>query len=118
MSTAGTENKQPSHAKKRIYICGPMTGLHDFNYPAFNAEAERLRALGYHVENPAENEHPEGQTWEGYMRAALRQMLTCDLVVMLDGWGMSRGARIEFELAIDLAIPLRNRGYCGDDIAS
>jgi hypothetical protein len=31
---------------KRIYIAGPMTGLPEFNYPAFNAEAQRLRGLG------------------------------------------------------------------------
>ena len=36
---------------KRIYIAGPMTGLPDFNYPAFNAAAARMRALGFEVEN-------------------------------------------------------------------
>lgn len=78
---------------KRIYIAGPMTGLPDFNYPAFNAEAGRLRALGYHVENPAEN--PAQDSWEAYMRQALRQMLTCDCVAMLPGWTESKGACLE-----------------------
>jgi recombination protein RecT len=32
---------------KRIYISGPMTGLPELNFPAFNAEAARLRALGF-----------------------------------------------------------------------
>lgn len=39
----------------RIYIAGPMTGLPDFNFPAFNDMAAILRGLGYHVENPAEH---------------------------------------------------------------
>lgn len=78
---------------KHIYIAGPMTGLPDFNYPAFHAEAARLRALGYHVENPAEN--PEQETWSGYMRQALRQMLTCDCVALLPGWANSKGATLE-----------------------
>lgn len=34
----------------RVYLAGPMTGLPDFNYPAFNAEEKRIRALGYIVE--------------------------------------------------------------------
>lgn len=91
---------------KRIYIAGPMTGLPEFNYPAFNAEAARIRALGYHVENPAENKAPECGTWQGYMRAALRQMLMCDSVAMLPGWGKSKGALIEYNLAKSLGLEI------------
>lgn len=80
---------------KRIYIAGPMTGLPEFNYPAFHAEAERLRALGYEVENPAENPDPQCGTWLGYMRMAIRQLMTCDAIALLPGWQWSRGARIE-----------------------
>lgn len=29
----------------RVYLSGPMTGIPDFNYPAFNAEEKRIRAL-------------------------------------------------------------------------
>ena len=103
--------------KKRIYICGPMTGLPEFNYPAFNAEAKRLRELGYHVENPAENEHPADQTWAGYMRAALRQMLTCDAVAVLDGWASSKDAKLELDVAEAVGIPISYHALireCGD----
>jgi len=47
----------------RIYIAGPMTGLPEFNYPAFNAAAEYLRSLGHHVENPADNPVPACKSW-------------------------------------------------------
>jgi hypothetical protein len=60
-----------------------MTGLPDLNYPAFHAEAARLRALGYTVENPAENVPPNPPSWENYMRLGLRQMLACDALVLL-----------------------------------
>lgn len=89
----------------RLYLAGPCTGYIDFNYPAFHAEAARLRALGYHVENPAENTACE--TWQAYMRNAIRQMLTCDMVAMLTGFENSKGASIEFHLALDLGIPVR-----------
>ena len=80
---------------RRIYLAGPMTGIPDYNYPAFHAEAARLRALGYHVENPAENQAPECGTWEAYLRIALRQMLTCEVVALLPGWIARRGATLE-----------------------
>lgn len=87
---------------KRIYLAGPMTGLPDYNYPAFHAVAARLRALGHHVENPAEN--PGQETWQAYMRQALRQMLTCDLVALLPGWADSRGATLERYIAQQVGI--------------
>lgn len=90
--------------KPRIYLAGPMTGLPDFNYPAFHAAAAALRARGYHVENPAENPVPPCATWLGYMRLALAQLATCDAVCVLPGWRQSRGARIEHGLAMDLGL--------------
>jgi hypothetical protein len=83
----------------RIYLSGPMSGLPDYNYPAFNTEAARLRALGYAVENPAENPLPANAPWDLCMRAAIRQMLACDAVAFLPGWQHSRGANVEIELA-------------------
>ncbi len=32
---------------KRIYLSGLMSGLPELNFPAFHAEAARLRALGF-----------------------------------------------------------------------
>ena len=93
--------------KKKVYLAGPMSGLPDNNYPAFNAEAARLRALGYFVENPAENTPPECGSWQGWMRLSIRQMLTCDIVALLPGWRNSRGASIEYNLAQKLCIECR-----------
>lgn len=89
---------------KSIYLSGPMTGLPESNYPAFNAEAERLRALGYRVENPAENPAPHCGSWAGYMRYAIAQMMTCDVVAHLPGWMESRGAALEHFVARKLDI--------------
>lgn len=83
----------------RVYIAGPMTGQPDFNYPAFNSAAAKLRALGLEVLNPAENPPPPCGTWTGYMRMALRQLVECDCIVLLPGWSDSKGALIERRLA-------------------
>ena len=89
----------------RIYLAGPMTGHLNFNYPAFNAEAARLRALGLMVENPAQN--PKQASWNDYMRVGIRQMLTCTHVALLPGWESSHGACLERSLAITLGIPVQ-----------
>jgi hypothetical protein len=92
---------------RRIYLAGPMTGIPDFNYPAFHAEAARLRQLGYHVENPAEGNVPPCGTWVGYMRNAIQQLMTCEAVALLPNWQKSRGALIEHGLAVNLGLPAR-----------
>jgi hypothetical protein len=81
----------------RLYIAGPMTGLPDFNYPAFNAEARVWRCRGFHVENPAEG--PDLSSWSEYMRRALRQLLTCEAICLLPGWTQSKGATTEWLVA-------------------
>lgn len=88
-----------------IYISGPMTGIKDYNYPAFNAIAAQLREAGYKVANPAENSPPPCNSWQGYMRIAIKQMMDCDAVIMIDGWEKSKGANVEFELAVKVGIP-------------
>lgn len=97
-----------TQALKRIYIAGPMSGLPDFNYPAFHAAAAVLRAQGHQVENPAENPAPTCGTWQGYMRMSLRQIAACDCLCMLPGWRTSRGARIEHGLALDLGLDVQD----------
>lgn len=88
----------------KLYLAGPMSGLLDNNYPAFNAEAARLRALGYIVCSPAENITPPCGSWEGYMRLAIAQLVTCDTIALLPDWISSRGAVIEHNLARELGI--------------
>lgn len=77
----------------RIYIAGPMTGLPEFNYPAFHEAASAWRAEGWEVSNPAE--HFEGATdlaYLDYVVADLAELRTCDAIAMLPGWD-GKGAR-------------------------
>lgn len=90
----------------RIYIAGPMTGLPELNYPAFNREAARLRSLGFEVLNPAENPEPPCGTWQGYMRMAVAQLVQCEAVALLYGWQNSPGACVEYWLAWTLGLDI------------
>lgn len=88
----------------RLYLAGPMTGLPENNYPEFNRIADYLRRQGFHVENPAENDLPENSSWADYMRVAIGQLIKCDVVVQLEGWEKSEGARFETDIALRLKI--------------
>lgn len=94
-----------------IYISGPMTGKPDLNFPAFNAEAARLRNLGFRVVNPAEVQMPPETTWAGFMRVDIAAMLnSCDTVVVLPGWNRSKGAQLEVYLARQLGLRVAKAG--------
>lgn len=80
---------------KRIYIAGPMTGLPDLNFPAFNRAAAILRAVGYVAVNPAEINPDPAAKWQDCMFRDLAELDTCDAILMLHGWEKSPGAQIE-----------------------
>lgn len=74
-----------------------MTGIKDWNFPAFNKAQKELEALGYEVENPASHGCGLDHPWEYYLKMALTQMLTCDIIVVLPGWTASEGAVLEVD---------------------
>lgn len=96
-------------------MAGPMTGIPSNNVPAFDAAADRLRALGHDVVNPADlnremGHDPREQTpphmYGEFMRADLKALLGVEAVVVLPGWGRSRGARLETDVARAIGIPI------------
>ncbi len=94
---------------RRVYIAGPISGMPDLNFPAFNAAASRLLHLGFVVENPVANwdaPDPTSRSWLDWMRMDLVRMSRVDWLFMLPGWQRSRGATIEHRLASDLGLPI------------
>lgn len=85
--------------KKRLYLSGPMSGIAEHNFPAFNAEAARLRGLGYEVVNPVDVNPDPGTSWHDCLRKDLQALLTCDTVALLPGWAKSQGAHLEMHVA-------------------
>ena len=88
----------------KIYIAGPMTGLPEFNYPAFMQAEKALVQEGFQVINPARN---NGKGWNDYMRQSLRQLAEADGVFFLTGWSGSKGASLEHQIAQELGLLIR-----------
>jgi hypothetical protein len=100
-----------------VYISGPIDGLPDRNEKAFRAAERYLNTLGYETLVPldvpafehrnGEAKCPRGYTDGGghssacWIRGDLLAMLeTCDAIFMMNGWEMSRGANLEFDVAV------------------
>ena len=105
----------------KIYLAGPMRGIPEFNFPAFNAAAVLLRSQGHEVFNPAEKDNERHGTdiskgnVAGDEKVAaeqhgfnLREALLIDLtficsegegIVLLPGWRNSKGAKAEAHTA-------------------
>ncbi len=81
-----------------VYIAGPMTGHVLFNYPSFFAmEGLLKKEFGCEVLNPARQ--PHGLDYETYMTLAFQDLRQATVILMLNGWQRSPGARREFEFA-------------------
>lgn len=90
-----------------VYLSGPMTGLPDFNRPAFHAAAAALREQGHVVINPAEVDLGPDATWSDYMRIHLAEIARrVTQVFVLPGWESSRGAQLEVHVARSLGLPV------------
>lgn len=92
------------HRAGRVYLAGPMTGLPEFNFPAFNAEAAILRAQALTVINPAEHGIVEGAEWADYLRHDIAGLASCERIHLLRGWENSKGARLEVYIAQQLGM--------------
>jgi hypothetical protein len=97
-----------------------MTGIKDWNFPAFFQAEDELVALGFDVINPAHNDgatvqealqsagSPESpnKLWSDYMKRDLPHVMEVDMLCLLPGWQSSRGAQLEVHVAKALGLPL------------
>lgn len=120
----------------KCYIAGPMSGVPQFNFPAFDAAAADLRSRGYDIVSPAElddeevraealaspdgkpkgREHAAGQTWGDFLARDVKLIADDGIkgIIFLPNWWKSRGARLE--AFVGLLCGLKFAKYAPDEI--
>lgn len=96
----------------RIYISGPMTGIPEWNYPAFHDAAHRLRVMGWTPINPAESfGGATDRPYREYVEEDLRLLQQANAIYLLPGWDGpgARGSVWEWAVATKLfRLPVYN----------
>ena len=90
---------------KKIYISGAIAH-HDLNErrATFGAAAAFLREGGLEPVNPFDNGLPQPGDWREHMRVDIGLLLRCDYIYMLKGWELSKGAKLELDVASSCGI--------------
>jgi hypothetical protein len=101
-----------------LYVAGPMSGLPDFNWPAFRAASSQLREVGYQVRCPTESGASFEMSWEDCLRLSLHMVLVSEAMAVLSGWESSAGASIEVGLARNLKMDVHPVEYWLEHAAS
>ncbi len=87
---------------RRIYLAGRVTGLNRKRVEKTFCEAqEYFQHMGFEVINPMRIV-PEGSSWGDAMRMCIHYLSFCSYIAMLPGWEKSKGARIEYQLAVGM----------------
>jgi hypothetical protein len=85
---------------KRLYISGPISH-HDLNErkEAFSITEKWLNNRGFQVCNPMKNGLSSNASWSEHMRTDLKMLLKCDAIYMMDEWFLSKGCKMELDVA-------------------
>jgi len=104
----------------KLYLAGPMSGIKQFNFPAFAKATTKLRELGYEIISPAEMDSPAVQaaalksetgnwadlpkeeTWGSILAKDVIVIAdpTVDGIIAMPKWETSKGARLEAFIAL------------------
>lgn len=95
-------------ARLTAYLCGPITGLPNNNKGAFRTARRNVEDMGYNTIMPhdlflgIDTSHYQHAD---YMRRCIRALMQADIIVLLPGWEMSRGAQLEIQIGSLIGIP-------------
>ena len=94
--------------KKKVYISSKMTGLPDFNFPAFDKKAKELAGMGFEVLNPAEigKKYSTDKPLSFYRRKNLEMLLQADVLFVFGNIAGNKGVEFEIVVAKELGLPI------------
>jgi len=125
LSPQQVETSEPIYFK-RVYIAGPMRGVKDFNFPAFDTARDLANKNGWDPISPADIDRESGvhentdiAEVDTHKAARVFAQRDCnaiidllaeygDAIAMLPGWTKSTGARAEFFLASWVGLQVLN----------
>ena len=98
---------------KKVYISGAIAH-YDLKerMATFSHAAEYLRKRGYEPVNPFDNGLSEESHWREHMRADISMLMNCDYIYMLQGWELSKGAKLELDVASSCGIKVLFEHEC------
>ena len=95
----------------KVYISGAIAHYDmDERKEAFSRAEEELKAQGYDPVNPFRNGLPDEAHWRAHMRADIALLLACDYIYMLKDWELSKGAKLELDVASSCGIKVLLHG--------
>ncbi len=87
-------------SKKKVYISGAIAHYDmDERKKAFKDAVVHLEMRGFEPVNPFNNGLPQPGDWHDHMKADMRMLLDCQYIYMLKGWWVSKGAKLELDVA-------------------
>ena len=97
--------------RRRVFISGPMTGIEDYNKPAFDEAEKKLKEAGFSVFNPAWMDFDSGWDYGDIMGIDMAALSRCNYIYQLEGWERSDGACAEWEFAKSCRLKVINHGW-------
>lgn len=91
--------------KDKVYISGAIAhyDLEERRNAFLNAE-RYLSIKGFEPVNPFKNGLPDEAHWREHMKADIALLLDCQYIYMLRDWELSKGAKLELDVASSCGI--------------
>ena len=114
---------------KKVFLSGPMTGYPGYNFQRFNLAEKQLADAGIECVNPVhickkyKEEHvlANKTVFDKMIAEKQEAERKCDAILLLDGWQMSKGVRLELKIALEMDMQIfleEDLDICGGRLCS